>query len=140
MLKFKTKLMNILSFNYIKEKWAHAGFQKYFQNLGWMFFARLGNMAISFLATAYIARNLGASNYGQLSYALSFVSLFGFLASFGIDQILCRDLIRYPEKRNAYMGTALSLRIFASAITFILCIVSAVIWSHGDVSIILILL
>lgn len=130
--------MHLLSSAYIKEKWAHAGFQRYFQNIGWMFFARLGSMVISFVATAYIARNLGPTNYGELSYAISFVSLFGFLASFGIDQILCRDLIRYPEKRNEYMGSAMGLRLLASGITFVICILSAALWSSDDVSLILI--
>ncbi|MDB5259222.1 MAG: hypothetical protein JWO73_430 [Candidatus Taylorbacteria bacterium] len=124
--------------NLIREKWQHAGFQKHFQNIGWMFFARLGSMAISFVSTAYIARNLGAANYGQLSYATSFVGLFGFLASFGIEQILCRDLVRHPEKRNGYMGSAMTLRLAASSITTIVCIISAFIWSPKDVSFILI--
>ncbi|MCC7004683.1 oligosaccharide flippase family protein, partial [Candidatus Nomurabacteria bacterium] len=47
-------------------------------------------MAISFLATIFIARKLGPMNYGQLSYALSFVSIFGFIASLGIEQVLYR--------------------------------------------------
>lgn len=132
--------MQTFSWNYIKEKWQHAGFQKYFKNMGWMFSARIASMAISFIATAYIARHLGPTNYGQLSYALSFVGLFGFLAALGIDQVLYRDLIKYPEKRNEYLGSAMALKIIASVITIIVCIVSAIIWSPRDVSLFLIFL
>lgn len=130
--------MEIFSLNYIKNKWAHAGFQRYFQNISWMFFARIGSMVISFISTAYIARNLGVVNYGQLSYATSFVSLFSFLAAFGIDQILCRDLVRHPEKKNEYMGTALVIRLSTSALAFLLCIFSAFTISSNDISFILI--
>lgn len=130
--------MHTLSFNYIKDKWAHIGFQKHLKNMSWMFFARVITMIISFVTTAYIARNLGATNYGQLSYAISFVGLFGFLASFGIDQVLCRDLIRHPEKRNEYMGSAFTIRILASTITSFICVLFALILSERDVSLFLI--
>ena len=132
--------MHIFSLAYIKEKWAHAGFQKYFQNIGWMFFARLGSMVISFIATAYIARNLGPTNYGELSYAISFVGLFSFIAALGIDQVLYRELIEHPEHRNKYMGSALALRLGAACIAIFLCIFFAVTFSPEDVSLYLIVL
>lgn len=125
---------------YIKEKIHHPGIQKHSKNIGWMFFAKIASMGISFLATVYIARNLGPTNYGQLSYALSFTGLFGFLASLGIEQILYRELIRYPEKRNEYMGSALVLRISAAILTIAICMLSAIILSPKDVSLHLILL
>src|SRR3989344_2806256 len=87
-----------------------TGLRRYTKNLGWMFFARIGTMAIGLLATAYIARNLGPTSYGELSYAISFVMLVGMFASLGIDQTISRELILFPEKRNAVMGTALSIR------------------------------
>jgi O-antigen/teichoic acid export membrane protein len=114
------------------------GFRKYSKNTSWLFFGKIASMAISFIATAYIARNLGPTSYGELSYAISFVSLFSFIAVLGIDQILYRELIRYPEKRNEYMGSALGLRLFTSTMAVILCIVSAFFISPHDVSLYLI--
>ncbi len=132
--------MQYLSLNYIKDKWAHAGFQRYFQNTGWVFFARLGSMVVSFIATAYIARHLGPTNYGQLSYAVSFVSIFSFIAVLGIDQVLYRNLVEFPEKRNQYLGSALVLRLIGSAIAVILCLFFAILFSPKDVSFFLIIL
>lgn len=132
--------MQYLSLNYIKDKWAHAGFQRYFQNTGWVFFARLGSMVVSFIATAYIARNLGPTNYGQLSYAVSFVSIFSFIAVLGVDQVLYRNLVEFPEKRNQYLGSALVLRLIGSAIAVILCLFFAILFSPKDVSFFLIIL
>lgn len=132
--------MNNRFIAFLREKWGHAGFQKYFQNLGWMFFGRLTSMVVSFIATIFIARQLGPSNYGELSYALSFVSIFSFIAVLGIDQVLYRDLINYPEKRNQYMGSAFALRLGASIIAVVLCIVFAIILSPRDISMFLIFL
>lgn len=126
--------------NYIQEKVAHPGVQRHSKNLGWMFFAKIGSMLITFLATAYIARNLGPTNYGELSYAISFVSLFSFMASMGIDGILHRELIKYPERRNELLGSAIGIRIIASVITVIITILTAFLVSPKDVSILLIVI
>ncbi len=122
----------------MREKIRQPGVQKHSKNLGWMFSARIGIMLISFIATAYTARNLGPTNFGELSYAISFVGLFGFLATLGIDQILYRDLIKFPEKRNVYMGSALTIRLAFSVLAVIVCTLSALIWSSKDVSLFLI--
>jgi len=115
-----------------------TGFKKYFKNTGWMFFAKVASMLVSFIATSYIARNLGPTNYGELSYAISFVSIFSFIAALGIDQILYRDLIKYPEKVNDYMGSAIILRTITSAIAIALCLLFAFVLSPKDVSFFLI--
>jgi O-antigen/teichoic acid export membrane protein len=124
--------------DYVREKASYPGVRRHSKNMGWMFFGRIGGMIITFVATAYMARNLGPVNFGQLSYAVSYVGLFSFFASLGIDQILYRDLIRFPEKRNVYMGSAMTIRLVASVIAIIVCITSALIWSSEDVSLLLI--
>ncbi|MBC7981578.1 oligosaccharide flippase family protein, partial [Candidatus Parcubacteria bacterium] len=95
----------------IIEKWENAGFQKYFQNTGWMFFARIFGMAIAFFVTAIVARYLGPEKYGTLMYAVSFVGLFSFIASLGMDHIIYRELIKYPERESKILGTSFILRI-----------------------------
>lgn len=123
---------------FIQEKFAHPGFQKHSKNMGWMFFAKIGSMAITFFATAYIARNLGPTNYGQLSYAISFVSLFSFIAYLGIDQILYRDLIKYPKNKNEILGSAIALRLIAAIATIVITTATALFISSKDVSLLLI--
>jgi O-antigen/teichoic acid export membrane protein len=131
--------MGIIPTNtYLKEKWGHVGFQKYLKNTGWMFIAKVASMATTFVATAYIARNLGPTSYGELSYAISFVGLFGFIAALGIDQILYRDLIKYPEKRDEYLGTTLILKLISALFAIIICGLTAIVFSPKDVSFLLI--
>lgn len=91
----------------------HTGFRKYLKNSGWMFSSKIVSLILSFIVTTYIARYLGPYNYGQLSYAISFVGIFSFLSSLGIDSVLYRELITYKDSRNEYIGTALVLKLCA---------------------------
>ena len=127
--------MYILSWGYIKEKWAHAGFQRYIRNTSWIFAAKIASMGISFISTAIVARHLGPENLGQLSYAVSFTGLFGFIAALGIDSVLSRDLIKYPDRKREFMSTAFILKLLSGFSAFILCLASALVFSKKDISI-----
>lgn len=107
---------------YLKEKWAHAGFQKYFRNMGWLLFARVTTFFTSFLTVAIVARYLGPENLGKLDYAQSFVAIISVFASLGIDQILYRDLITHPEKENELLGTAIFSKLIFGIFAFVLSI------------------
>ncbi|MEI7513369.1 MAG: oligosaccharide flippase family protein, partial [bacterium] len=108
-----------LSLSYIKEKWQHAGFQKYLKNTGWMFGGRFISLGISFFVGIYIARYLGPSNYGLLSYVTSFVGLFAFLASFGIDGIVSREIIKDHDKKDELIGTGFYIKIIGSLLAIL---------------------
>ncbi len=107
---------------------------RYIKNAGWMFLARIGGMIISFLATILVTRHLGPSNYGELSYAVSFVGFFGFIAALGLDQVLYRDLLLHPEKKDLYLGTSITLRLSGSFLTIASCILCALLFSQRDIS------
>ncbi|MFH1454828.1 MAG: flippase [bacterium] len=132
--------MYIFSWNYIKEKWANDGFQKYFKNTGWLFASRILCMCIAFITTAFIARKLGPESFGQLSYAVSFVSIFAILASLGMENILYRDLIKNPDKKREILGSGITIKLVAGLFTAILVSISALLWAENDVSKILILI
>lgn len=132
--------MNYTYIQKIKEKVTAAGFQRYLKNMGWLVASRILCMVISFVTTAFIARQLGPTNFGQLSYALSFVAVFSFLASLGIDGVVYRDLVKFPEKKMEYLGTALSIKLSASILTSIIIIISALTFADDDVSKVLIII
>lgn len=105
---------------YIKEKWQHAGFQKYLRNTGWMFLGRIFTLTVSFFVGAYIARYLGPADYGLMNYVISFVGLFGFLASLGIDGIVSREIVRQPDKENILLGTGFRLKLIGATLAIII--------------------
>ncbi len=105
--------------------WEHEGFKKYFANTGWLFAARMISYAVSFFTIAVVARYLGPENYGKLSYAQSFISLFSIFASLGIDNILYRDLIAHPEKEEELLGTAIVSRLLFGCLTIAVAVVAS---------------
>ena len=111
--------------------WTNVGFKRYLANTGWMAFTRFSMLAISFFVTIYVIRYLGPHNYGLLSYAVSFVGMFGFIASMGVDHIVYRELIKAPEREHEIMGSALLLRLIGGVTATGLAIAAAFIF-HQD--------
>jgi len=90
---------------------ASPGFRKYFANTSWLLGERVLRMVVSLFVGIYVARYLGPERFGLLSYSLSFVMLFSSLSSFGLDDILVRELVQRPEQRNNLLGTVFWLKV-----------------------------
>ena len=90
---------------------ARSGFRKYFANTSWLLGERILRMVISLFVGIYVARYLGPERFGLLSYSLSFVLLFSSFASFGLDDILVRELVKQPKQRNDLLGSVFWLKI-----------------------------
>ena len=89
-------------------------FRKYFANTSWLLGERVLRMVISLFVGIYVARYLGPERFGLLSYSVSFVWLFSSLATFGLNTILVRELVKSPEKRNNLIGTVFWLKVFGT--------------------------
>lgn len=113
----------------IPKKWSyvlgHEGFKRYFRNTGWMFGGQTVSLFLSFFVGVWVARYLGPENYGALNYAIAFVGLFGFVAGLGIDNILSRELVKFPEKRDKILGTGFWIKFVSGFIAGILAIIVA---------------
>jgi O-antigen/teichoic acid export membrane protein len=100
----------------------HAGVRKYFFNTGWMFGEKVLRLIAALFIGAYVARYLGPAQYGLLNYVISLVSLFSVLASFGIEGIVIRELIKDDQKRDTVLGTAFFIRLTGAIIIFLLLV------------------
>jgi O-antigen/teichoic acid export membrane protein len=94
----------------------HPGSRKYFVNTSWVLGERVLRMAVLLFVGIYVARYLGPERFGLLSYTLSFVLLFSSLASFGLDDILVRELVKQPKQRNDLLGSVFWLKICGTAV------------------------
>lgn len=103
-----------------KINFASAAFKKYFFNTSWLFFERVVRLIIIFFVGIYIVRYLGPEDFGLLSYAISFVGLFSSIAALGLDNIIVRELVKEPEKKNKLLGTVFSLRLTGAIVSIIL--------------------
>lgn len=123
----------------IKEKWAHAGFQKYLKNTSWMFIGQF-SMIISLAVNIWIARYLGPTNFGTMSYIFAFAGIFAFIANLGISDILIRELVKNPQKKNELLGTAFWILGIGGIIAFLTASTSAIIFESSNLIKILIIL
>jgi len=94
----------------------HQGFMRYFTNTSWMIGEQILRMVAGLLVGIWVARYLGPSQFGVFSYAVAFASLFSSIAKLGLDSIVVRDLVREPELRDFYMGTAFWLKIIGAVV------------------------
>jgi O-antigen/teichoic acid export membrane protein len=120
--------------NFIGHVWGHQGFQKYFRNTGWMFLGHFFYLLSSFFSVLFVARFLGPTSYGELSYAVSFSSLFSFIIGFGSIKILYRELVQHPDKKDKLLGTVWVINLFSAFFTQIILIIAALSFSPKDVS------
>ncbi len=68
----------------------------------------------------FIARYLGPGNFGIINYAVSFTALFAVIANLGLDEIIVKELLKNPERRDEILGTSFRLKLFGVLITFFL--------------------
>jgi O-antigen/teichoic acid export membrane protein len=104
----------------IKELKNHAGFIKYFKNTSWLFIENILRLLVGFFVGVWVARYLGPDKYGIFNYSIAFVSIFSGIANLGLDEIVVRELVKEPEKKDIYLGTAFWLKLIAAFISIIL--------------------
>jgi O-antigen/teichoic acid export membrane protein/GT2 family glycosyltransferase len=78
-----------------------------------------GSRVLAFVATAYIARRLGASAFGYLGFATAVVAYFGTALSTGISEIGSREVARRPADAATIAAGGSVVRIVAAVIGFI---------------------
>lgn len=92
----------------------NSGFKRYATNTGWLLGARAIQMLVALIIGAMVARYLGPQQFGIYNYVISYVAIFSVLSSLGINNILVKDLLNDPDKKNRLMGSGLFIRFAGS--------------------------
>lgn len=98
---------------------------RFAKNSIFYFVSQIAGKGLFFLTTVYLARVLGASEYGKFAFAYGFVTLFSVITKFGLDLLTSRDVGENPQLASKYLRTTLSLRSLLS-ISFLLMMVLAI--------------
>ena len=67
-------------------------------------------MLLGLAVGAMVARYLGPTDYGKLSYVVAYVAVFMAAANMGGDGITVRDIARNPQMAPALLGSAAAIR------------------------------
>lgn len=78
--------------------------------------AQMVTKLLGMVLTIATARILGVEDYGLYAFALTFGNAFGLLASFGLAQLLPREVARRPESSDGMLGTVLLLEAIMSTL------------------------
>ena len=92
---------------------AHAGFQKYLKNTGWLFGGQMLRMVLGLFVSVAVARYLGPSDFGLFNYVLSIVALVAVVCSLGLENLARRELVEHPEQKNEILGSCFTLSAIA---------------------------
>jgi O-antigen/teichoic acid export membrane protein len=84
-----------------------AAVSKYFKNTGWLLFGKILSMVVNFM----IIRYLGATSFGDLSFADAFTMIVAAVGALGLDSFIIREIINEPLKRDEILGTSLYMRL-----------------------------
>lgn len=90
-------------------------------------------LVVGLVIGIWTARLLGPTDFGYLNYALAYASLFGVVATLGLNRILVRELVKEGEQLDEMrmlMSTAFVLRLGAALFLYGLAVVGA--WFGGS--------
>jgi PST family polysaccharide transporter len=99
--------------------------------MGWLIAERVLRVGVGFFLIAAMARYLGTSQFGLLNYASAFLTIFSTIASLGLNQIVIRDFVNEPNKRDEIAGTAFVLRLIGGISGFLLA-TATIFWLRPD--------
>lgn len=110
---------------------------KILKNCSWLSLHHAVQLIFGLLVGILVARYLGPSRYGVLNFVLSFIVLFEPLAKLGLNHILTRDIVKYPDKEKEILGSAFFMRLGAGIVTKIIIIISIFLLKPDEKDIIL---
>lgn len=80
-------------------------------------------MGVVLILSVWMARYLGPEQFGQLNYAIAFVSIFAVIAALGINEIVVRDIVQHPSTTSETIGSAFLLGLIGSLLAISLAFV-----------------
>jgi PST family polysaccharide transporter len=90
----------------------------FFSNFSWLFVDKVSRLCLVLIAEILLARNLGPGQFGVLSYALAIYSLLLVISSFGIDNLLIKELVGFSGNQNELLTSAILIKVLGGLFAF----------------------
>ncbi|MGR5208773.1 flippase [Vibrio sp. PNB23_22_7] len=116
----------------IKHLTSNANIMKYIRNTSWLLADNALKLFVGLFIGAWVARHLGPENFGIYSYALSFVAMFGGIATLGLDSIVIRELVKREDSTGEILATTFILKFIGACIAFLLLGVSLLVFNISN--------
>ena len=106
-----------------------------FKNTSWIMISQIITSIFGFVWVILIARYLGVSEFGILTFGISFASLMAIFMDLGISTYTTRDLSRDPELASKYIGNGIPLKIVLSLLSFFASLAILIIMGYDSLTI-----
>ena len=90
-------------------------FLRYAKNSGWLLGEQVFGLVYSLLIGVLIARMLGPEDYGLYVLTLVVLGLLLPISKLGMDTVLVRELLKYPEQQRELLAAAVWMRLLVAA-------------------------
>ncbi|WP_318462748.1 flippase [Photobacterium leiognathi] len=108
----------------IKEKLSNNDeIRKVVNNSGWLIFDKLCRLGLNLIVTAWVARYLGPSQFGDLAYVLAFLAFFQAVSILGLDNIVVREIAKNIKVSGSVIATVFILRLSIGIISYLISVV-----------------
>jgi O-antigen/teichoic acid export membrane protein len=104
------------------------------QNMVGTFGLRITNVGLTFITSIILARLMGVAGYGAYVYAMTWITLLGVVATFGLDKLLMRSVAAYLAQtdwsllRGILRWSSGVVLLVSSALTLTMFIMVWLVW------------
>lgn len=95
---------------------------------------------LAIFTVGFMARKLGAIDYGKFSYALSFANLISIISNLGVRQYVTREIVRRKSRERIFYGKVIFTRLVLSGFMVIIGLITAFILHHNFTMVLLVLI
>jgi len=101
-------------------------------NTGWLLGDKALRLGLGLLVGAWVARYLGPSQYGELTYVVAFVAFFQTITLLGLNSVAIRDMARNREASPVILGTVFRLRLITGFFCWLAAVFAMALFRPGD--------
>lgn len=105
---------------------------RYFANTSWLFAEKVLRIVVGIFVGIWVARYLEPEQFGLFSYAQSFVGLFATIATFGLDGIVVRELVKGKVPSEVLIGTTFWLKIIGAVFVLGILVIAVLFTANNE--------
>lgn len=116
---FRNKIIQSIFSKLFGEITAKSGLTDMLKNSGWLFLDKAIRAVLGLLVGAWVARYLGPSQFGELSFYIALIAIFQAITTLGMDGIVVREIAKISSRENTILGTVFWMRLITGCICWI---------------------
>lgn len=111
---------------------SNAEIQSVIRNTGWLFLDYCLRIGLGLVINIWIARYLGATQFGIWNFTSAIVAIIGSFSNLGLSSIVVQDLVRNPKSKAKILGSTFFMQLISSSILLVFSIPIAFLVFHKD--------